>query len=63
MFKSDTIGSWNELETTDFVDDTVRLNPAIGESKKSYPRLWRYPGGKPGTKDSLTGDADCISNE
>ena len=39
LFVSDTIGSWNELETTDFVDDTVRLNPAIGEVEKSYPTI------------------------
>lgn len=64
LFKSDTIGSWNELETTDFVDDTVRLNPAIGEVEKSYPTivaLSRKEGNRE-QKILLTGDADCISN-
>ena len=64
LFKSDTIGSWNELETTDFVDDTVRLNPAIGEVEKSYPTivaLSRKVGNRE-QKILLTGDADCISN-
>ncbi len=36
MFTTDTIGVWNELETTDFIDDTVCLNPAIGEVEKIY---------------------------
>lgn len=27
----DTLQTWNELETKDFVNDTVRCNPAIGE--------------------------------
>lgn len=53
-----------ELETTDFVDDTVRLNPAIGEVEKSYPTivaLSRKVGNRE-QKILLTGDADCISN-
>ena len=64
MFKTDTIGVWNELETTDFIDDTVRLNPAIGEVEKIYNTvvaLSRKVGNKE-QKIILTGDADCISN-
>lgn len=64
LFKSDTIGSWNELETVDFVDDTISLNPSIGEVEKSYPTiiaLSRKIGDKE-QKIILTGDADCISN-
>lgn len=64
LFKSDTLGSWNELETTDFVDDTVRLNPAIGEVEQSYPTmvaLSREVNGKE-QRIILSGDADCISN-
>ncbi|MFR1239948.1 MAG: hypothetical protein ACLSDJ_01915 [Butyricimonas faecihominis] len=36
MFKTDSTGVWNELETTDFVDDVVRLNPEVGEQEKQY---------------------------
>ena len=64
LFKSDTVDSWNELETTDFIDDTVRLNPAIGEVERSYPTmvaLSREVGGKE-QRIILSGDADCISN-
>ena len=64
LFKSDTVGSWNELETTDFVDDTIRLNPAIGEVEQSYPTmvaLSREINGKE-QRIILSGDADCISN-
>ena len=64
LFKSDTVGSWNEIETTDFVDDTIRLNPAIGELEQSYPTmvaLSRQVNGKE-QRVILSGDADCISN-
>ena len=64
LFRSDTIGSWNELETTDFVDDTIRLNPAIGEEERSYPTLVALSR-KVGDREQrviLSGDADCISN-
>ena len=64
MFRTDTIGVWNELETTDFIDDTVRLNPSIGEVEKIYNTvvaLSRKVGNKE-QKIILTGDADCISN-
>jgi ABC-2 type transport system permease protein len=62
---SDTIDSWNELETTDFIDDTVRINPAVGEIEKSYPTslaLTREVAGKT-QKIIIIGDADCLSNE
>lgn len=64
LFRSDTIGSWNELETTDFVDDTIRLNPTIGEEERSYPTLVALSR-KVGDREQrviLSGDADCISN-
>ena len=64
LFKSDTVGSWNELETTDFVDDTIRLNPAVGEVEQSYPTmvaLSRMVNGKE-QRIILSSDADCISN-
>lgn len=64
LFKSDTIASWNELETTDFVDDTIRLNPAVGEVERSYPTLVALSRqlGDREQRIILSGDADCISN-
>ncbi len=67
LFVTDTAGgTWNEVETTDFVDDTVRLNPEKGEiAKASIPTavaLSRTIGDKE-QKIIILGDADCISNE
>ncbi|MDR1274443.1 MAG: Gldg family protein [Odoribacteraceae bacterium] len=64
LLVSDTLDSWNELETTNFIDDTVRLNPAIGEVARSYPTalaLTRQVNGKE-QRILITGDADCLSN-
>lgn len=63
LFVSDS-ASWNEMETTNFIDDTVKLNPAIGEVQKSYATglaLSRKTGNKT-QKIIILGDADCISN-
>jgi ABC-2 type transport system permease protein len=63
LFVSDS-SSWNEMETTDFIDDSVRLNPAAGEVQKQYATglaLSRKTGGKM-QKIIVLGDADCISN-
>lgn len=57
-------GSWNELETTDFLDGKLSLNEAIGEKEQSYPvvlSLTRANGSKE-QRIVITGDADCISN-
>lgn len=64
LFKTDTIGVWNELETTDFIDDTIRLNPAIGEVEKIYTTVVALSKNVNGREQKiiLTGDADCISN-
>lgn len=64
LFVSDTIGSWNELETVDFLDDTVSLNPSIGEVERSYVTalaMSRPMGGKE-QRIIILGDADCLSN-
>jgi ABC-2 type transport system permease protein len=57
--------TWNEMETTHFTDeDTVRLNPAAGESMGSRAvivALSRQVGEKE-QKVILSGDADCLSN-
>ncbi len=64
LFVSDTTGCWNEVETTDFIDDTVRFNPAAGEVERLYTTalaLSRKVGEKE-QKIFILGDADCISN-
>lgn len=55
---------WNELETTNFLDDSVKLNPAIGEVQKSYATGLALSK-KTGNKEQriiILGDADCLSN-
>ena len=64
LFTSDSTGSWNELQTTDFVEDTARLNPELGEIERSYVTsvdLSRKVGAKE-QRIIIISDADCISN-
>ncbi|MDR1719756.1 MAG: Gldg family protein [Dysgonamonadaceae bacterium] len=64
LLTCDSVGTWNELETTDFVDDTVRLNPQAGETVQPYVTmlaLSRPLNGKE-QKIIILGDADCLSN-
>jgi ABC-2 type transport system permease protein len=63
LFRADS-ATWNEVETTDFIDDTARLHPAAGEVQKPYATglaLSRKAGEKM-QKIIILGDADCISN-
>ena len=63
LFETDSL-VWNEMQTTDFVDDTVRLNPASGEVQQRYTTilaLTREVHGRT-QKVLVFGDADCISN-
>lgn len=63
-FTSDTTGAWNELETTNFVDDSATLNTAAGERAEPFATvvsLSRDIKGKT-QKIIVTGDADWISN-
>ena len=56
--------SWNELTTTNFIDDTVRCDESKGEKIQNYPAvlaLSRQVDGKE-QKILVLGDADCISN-
>lgn len=57
-------GSWNELETTDFLDGELSLNEAIGEKEQSYPVVLSLTRNNRGKEQRIviTGDADCISN-
>ncbi|MDD3990392.1 MAG: Gldg family protein [Bacteroidales bacterium] len=66
LFVTDTTGgAWIEVETTNFIDDTVKINPEVGEkSKAAIPvvlALSRMVGEKE-QKIIISGDADCISN-
>ncbi|QEC40635.1 Gldg family protein [Pseudobacter ginsenosidimutans] len=63
LFTSDSTGSWNETETTDFVDDSAVFNPAV-EKMEPIPTvaaLSRTINGKE-QKILVTGDADWLSN-
>jgi ABC-2 type transport system permease protein len=66
LFVTDTTGgTWSEVETTNFIDDTVRLNPALGEEMKASIPVALALDRKVGDKEQkviILGDADCISN-
>ena len=64
LIETDSTGSWNELETTNFIETTATLNPTIGEVEKSIPialYLSREINGKT-QRIIVTGDSDCFSN-
>lgn len=63
LMKSDS-ACWNEVETVNFLDDTVVYNPAAGEVQKCYPlalALERQVNGK-AQKILIFGDADWCGN-
>lgn len=64
MLLTDSTGVWNELETVNFIDDTVRYNPAAGEKEQQYTTLLGLsrPLGEREQKIVILGDADCIGN-
>ena len=64
LFMSDTVGSWNELQTTDFIDDIPTIDEKTGETEQAYPTALALSR-KIGDKEQriiILGDADCISN-
>ena len=63
LLTTDSTGSWNELETTNFVEDTARINPAIGEIERANTTMYltRQVNGKE-QRIIVLGDADCIGN-
>lgn len=64
LLVTDSTGSWNELETINFVEDTVRINSMVGEEEKSnvvMAYLTRQIAGKE-QRIIVLGDADCIGN-
>lgn len=55
---------WNELQTTDFLDDKPQYNPETGEYQGTVPTILALDR-KVGDKEQrivITGDADCVSN-
>lgn len=57
-------GVWNECETTDFIEDSVVLNPAAGEKQGEFllaAAFSRQVGDKE-QRIVVVSDADCISN-
>ena len=64
MLATPAKGSWDELQTTDFVDGTLTLDTLTGEREASFPtmlRLTRRVGDKE-QRILILGDADCMSN-
>lgn len=63
--QTDTASScWTELETTDFVDDSIIFNPTIGEISKVFTTvmgLYRKVGDKE-QRILISGDADVLAN-
>ena len=64
LLMSETRGCWNEVETTNFIDEEAELNVDAGEVEQAYPlalALSRKIAGKL-QKIVILGDADCMSN-
>lgn len=57
-------GTWNELETTNFADDTPVLNPKAGEAEAAYPTVLALSREQGGHQQRIVvmGDADCLDN-
>ena len=66
LFVTDTAGgTWSETVTTNFIDDTVSVDPAKGEKMEASIPVAIAMSRKVGEKDQkiiVVGDADCISN-
>lgn len=57
-------GVWNEMNTIDFIDETPKIDPKLGEQEKEY-NLMVYVKRKVNDKEQrifVIGDADCFSN-
>ncbi|TDW97467.1 Gldg family protein [Dinghuibacter silviterrae] len=63
-FGTEPTGSWNELETTNFGDDTVVLNPKAGEVETAYTTVLALSRTQNGHDQRIIvmGDADCVDN-
>ncbi len=62
--KTDPVGSWNELKTTDFIDDVAKYNPQERETSGPFTTALALTRkvGKKNQKIMILGDADCLSN-
>ena len=56
--------TWNELETTDFIDVVPTVNASLGEAIGSFPTLLALSRPVNGREQKIliSGDADCIGN-
>ncbi|MBO9632644.1 MAG: Gldg family protein [Chitinophagaceae bacterium] len=63
LFTSDSTGSWNEIETTDFVDDSAVFNPAV-EKMAPIPTVVALSRNINNREQKIlvTADADWLSN-
>ena len=64
LLRSSEKGSWNEIETTDFLEQKVAINKNIGEQEEALTAgvaLNRKVGDKE-QRIIILGDSDCISN-
>jgi ABC-type transport system involved in multi-copper enzyme maturation, permease component len=64
LFVTDSVGCWNELQTTNFEEDKVSLDTLSGEVEKCFTvalALERNVNHK-NQKILILGDADCMSN-
>jgi ABC-2 type transport system permease protein len=64
LFRLDTTSAWNEMETNNFIDDSLRFNPAAGEQKGFFPTVLALSRQVNGLQQKIivTGDADWLSN-
>ncbi|ATL49239.1 ABC transporter [Chitinophaga caeni] len=64
IMRTDTMKTWNELQTIDFVNDSASLDPATGERVDSFVTVMGLTRqvGKKEQRIVIIGDADCISN-
>lgn len=64
LFRTQEAGVWNELNTTNFIDEVPEVNPELGETEQAFSTvlaLSRQVGDKQ-QKILVTGDADWLSN-
>ncbi len=65
LLVTDTAGGcWSELQTTDFIDDTPKLDTATGEKEEHFVAALALSRNVAGREQRIAifGDADCLSN-
>ena len=63
-FQTGDSGGWNEVETTNFTDETPVLNSQVGEMETAYPTVLALSRQRAGRQQRIIvmGDADCLDN-